>query len=78
MLQTDPTVAPGALTLDVGSVVGVAVAASQAPATTPGPGATSRQPPKQPPTATTIPTALGQTPSSASDQQQPFDPTACL
>jgi LCP family protein required for cell wall assembly len=74
VLQPDPTVTDGNLTLDVGSVLGVGTAS-----------ATSTPPVSQPPSAaiaattssTLIPTALRRTPSSAQDQPQPFDPTAC-
>jgi LCP family protein required for cell wall assembly len=78
MLRADPTVADGSLTLEVGSVLAVvtpapapaapaAPAANQTPTTAGGPSTTT----------TSIPTALRQTPSSAQDQPQSFDPTAC-
>jgi LCP family protein required for cell wall assembly len=82
IINADPAVADGNLTLDVGSAVAVTVppsppvegaASPAAPnATTPAPNAATPAP-----TTTTIPTAGGQPPSSSTDQAQPFDPTAC-
>ena len=66
-LQPDPTVTAGTLTLDVGSVLAVA-----APSPTPTPATTIAAT-----SPSSIPTALHQTPSSAQDQPQSFDPTAC-
>ena len=73
VLQPDPTVADGNLTLDVGSVLGVATpSATPAPAVNQAPSAAMAAT-----TSSTIPTALRRPPSSAQDQPQPFDPTAC-
>jgi LCP family protein required for cell wall assembly len=67
MMAPDATITDGSLTLDVGSVVAVNPPAPPAPATAAGSAAP----------ATSVPTALHQTPSSAQDQPQPYDPTAC-
>jgi hypothetical protein len=74
LLAPDPTITDGSLTLDVGSVLAVAPPAPPPAATpaaaAPAPGATAAP-------TTSIPTALHQSPSSAQDQAQSFDPTAC-
>ncbi|HVM63457.1 MAG TPA: LCP family protein, partial [Acidimicrobiales bacterium] len=99
MLTPDPTVAPGSLTLDVGSVLSVTPAVPAggpgvppASGNPPGPGASgtpaAAAAPDSPsaPAASTpgvaapttsLPTALHQTPSSAQDQAQPYDPGPC-
>ena len=69
MMAPDPTITDGSLTLDVGSVVAVSQPAPVAsPATVAGAPAAP---------TTSVPTALHQTPSSAQDQAQPFDPGPC-
>jgi len=92
ILRSDATVPPGTLTLDVGSVLAVAAAnpppaaASSPPAAAPAPPAAASSPPVTnvaapastvASTTTSVPTALNQAPSSAQDQAQPYDPTAC-
>ena len=74
MLQSDPTVPAGTLTLDVGSVVAIA---TPTPAVVPVASQSSTSVRIASASNTTIPTALRQAPSSAQDQPQPFDPTAC-
>jgi LCP family protein required for cell wall assembly len=73
IMNPDPTLPDGTLTLDVGSVVAVTTP-TPPPSTTAGTAATHAAPPA---TAPTVPTAGGQPPSSSTDQPQPFDPTAC-
>jgi hypothetical protein len=90
MLTPDATVAPGSLTLDVGSVLSVSPGASGGAPTgaaggTPTAAAApaGSPPPSGVPAAgvaaptTSIPTALHQPPSSAQDQAQPYDPGPC-
>jgi LCP family protein required for cell wall assembly len=82
VLAPDPTITDGSLTLDVGSVLAVSPPAPP-PAATPATGAATGAVTAAPTGAvtaaptTSIPTALHQSPSSAQDQAQPFDPTAC-
>jgi LCP family protein required for cell wall assembly len=73
VINPDPTLPDGSLTLDVGSVVAVTTP-TPPPSATAGTGATQAGPAT---TATTVPTAAGQPPSSSTDQPQPFDPTPC-
>ncbi len=92
ILRSDATVPPGTLTLDVGTVLAVAAAnpspvagaqTAAAPATgAPVARATAAAGATAPPstvasTTTSVPTALNQAPSSAQDQPQSYDPTAC-
>ncbi len=80
MLDPDPAVADGTIALDVGSVIAVTAAPASpvASTATSQPSATpTTTAPSPPTTAPSIPTAEGQAPSSALDQPQPFDPTAC-
>jgi LCP family protein required for cell wall assembly len=72
VMNADPAVADGSLTVDIGSAIAVSTPApsSTTATTTPAPAAA-------PSATTTIPTAGGQPPSSSTDQAQPFDPTAC-
>ena len=74
MLQSDPTVAPGTVVLDVGSTVAVITAAAR-PATTPATSSAGAPAPST--TTTTVPSPQGQTPSSASDVLQAWDPRPC-
>jgi LCP family protein required for cell wall assembly len=76
MMQVTPSIVPGTIQVDLGSSVNVtttrphpATSASTVPSTT--------SPKKAPVVATTVPTPGGYTPSSASDQQEPWDPRAC-
>jgi len=73
MMAPDSTITDGSLTLDVGSVVSVT-----SPSAPTAPAPTAGQPASSPAPTTSIPTALHQTPSSAQDQPQPYDPTACV
>ncbi|HLY81914.1 MAG TPA: LCP family protein [Acidimicrobiales bacterium] len=73
MLEADPAIADGNVTVDVGSVVAVAAPAA---ATAAQPAATAT-PTTAAAGAPSIPTALGETPSSAEDQPAAFDPVAC-
>jgi hypothetical protein len=76
MMQADPAVPSGQVNVRVGSTVAVnspSSSTSQATSTSTSVAAWS----KTTTTESTIPTAGGQTPSSAVDQPQPYDPTAC-
>jgi LCP family protein required for cell wall assembly len=87
LLHSDPTLTPGTLRLDVGSVITVTASVGTTPPTTAPPTPTSAHgsgttvPPSTtsvPSTTTSsIPTPHGQPPSSAQDQATAFDPTAC-
>jgi LCP family protein required for cell wall assembly len=90
MLQSDATIPAGSVTVDAGSLLTVAAspaAAATAPATTtpattvaaPTTTPTTRTAPSTtvPRSATAGPTPGGQTPSSSSDQLQPWDPRPC-
>ncbi len=85
MLNPDPTVTEGTVTIQIGSLVAVASPSAPAsPATSPAPASTAPAastgvtPSTQAPSATTtIPVPSGQAPSSAVDQPAPYDPTAC-
>jgi hypothetical protein len=74
-LHPDSTVADGTVTLEVGSVLAVANPSPAPPVPVASQTSTTARGPST--TATSIPTALRQTPSSAQDQAQPFDPIAC-
>jgi LCP family protein required for cell wall assembly len=77
MMESDTTVPPNSVVLDVGSILTVS---TPAPATTllspPTTGAQTTSPPLST-TTTTTPTPGGQKLSSAFNPLQPFDPTAC-
>ena len=84
MMQVTPSIVPGTIQVDLGSSVNVtttlphpATSASTAPSTASSSSAPSTTPKKSPVVATTVPTPGGYTPSSASDQQEPWDPRAC-
>jgi LCP family protein required for cell wall assembly len=90
MLNPDPTVPDGTVSVRVGSLVAVtapaaAPAASPASATAPptAPAPVPSAPAAAPASSatagptTTIPLPSGQTPSSALDEPAPYDPTAC-
>jgi LCP family protein required for cell wall assembly len=85
MMQVTPSIVPGTIQVDLGSSVNVtttlphtATSASTVPSTASSSTAPSTTSPKKSPVvATTVPTPGGYTPSSASDQQQPWDPRAC-
>ena len=81
MLNSDPTVPDGTVTLRIGSLLAVAAPAPSAPSLPSPPGApsTTGQPASTvaPAPITTIPVPNGQTPSSAVDQAAPYDPVAC-
>jgi LCP family protein required for cell wall assembly len=85
MLESDASVAPGTVVVDVGSLTAVnppptATATAPAP-TAPGtPSATTggtTAPSTPATTVTTVPTPDGQTPSSAADVLTPWDPRPC-
>jgi LCP family protein required for cell wall assembly len=77
MLEQDPSAAVGQLQVELGSVAAVTApsATIAAPQSTNAPTKTTSG--STPPPASAVPTALGQPPSSAQDQAQPFDPTPC-
>jgi hypothetical protein len=77
MLDPDATLSPGELQVDIGSVV--AVSESPAMVAPPKSGNTSSTSTASTtaPTTLSVPTANGQSPSSAQDKAQPFDPIAC-
>jgi LCP family protein required for cell wall assembly len=89
MLEADPTVAPGTVRVDVGSLVSVVAAASSAatattvratPATTASASLAAAAPSRTgapAPTTTTVPTPGGQRPSPAADVLTPWDPRPC-
>jgi LCP family protein required for cell wall assembly len=85
MFEQDPTVAVGELQVELGSVAAVtaslppgAAPQNNGPTTKPTTGtATKPTAGSTPPPASAVPTAMGQSPSSAQDQAQPFDPTPC-
>ena len=81
MLNPDPTLPDGTVTLRIGSLLAVAAPAPSAPSLPSPPGApsTTGQPASTvaPAPITTIPVPNGQTPSSAVDQAAPYDPVAC-
>ena len=85
MMQVTPSIVPGTIQVDLGSSVNVtttlphtATSASTVPSTASSSTAPSTTSPKKSPVvATTVPTPGGYTPSSASDQQEPWDPRAC-
>jgi LCP family protein required for cell wall assembly len=87
MMQAAPSIVPGTVQVDLGSSVNVTtthphpVTPATAPSTT-APSSTTHHSattaPKKPAVVpTTVPTPGGYTPSSASDQQEPWDPRAC-
>jgi len=73
MLQSDSTVTPGTVVLDVGSTFAVVSAA--APAKTAPTTAAGAVP--APTTTTTVPTPGSESPSSATDVLEPWDPRPC-
>jgi LCP family protein required for cell wall assembly len=91
MLQSDSTVTPGTVDLDVGTSVAVLPPSTPATTTTPttAPTTTTTAPatdtstaPTTPTTAaptttTTVPTIDGLTPSSSADVEEPWDPQPC-
>jgi hypothetical protein len=83
MMQADPTIADGNVTVDVGSNVTAAQPAAAAagtapPSPTPQPATNSSEATKTtPPTTANVPTAGGVPPSSSVDQPQPYDPIGC-
>jgi LCP family protein required for cell wall assembly len=88
MLQSDATVPAGTVTVDAGSLLAVtapptaaattpATTATTAPATTTPSTTTVPTSPTTAPSAARGPTPGGQTPSSSTDQLQPWDPRPC-
>jgi hypothetical protein len=76
MMRADPAIPSGQVDVRVGSTVAV----TSPPSSTSEPTSTSTSTvsrSKSTTTESTIPTAGGETPSSAVDQPQPYDPTAC-
>jgi LCP family protein required for cell wall assembly len=95
MMEQSPSVAPGTITVDLGTTVSVSAKAIVTTTTT-APGSTTAPPTSSTPeatttgastattsttralvTTTTVPTPGGLSPSSAADQEEPWDPRAC-
>jgi hypothetical protein len=80
MMQPDPTIIDGNVTIDVGSNVTATQPPAQPatqPTTQPAPTPEQTTKPTAPAATSTVPTAGGVPPSSSVDQPQPYDPIAC-
>jgi LCP family protein required for cell wall assembly len=78
VLESDSTVPPGTVNVDLGSTAAVAgTPAATAPATTVTPSTTATPSSPAPATTTVIPTPGGQAPSASNDRLQPWDPRPC-
>ena len=78
MLHQVPTLPPGAVEVEAGSLLAVSPPASAAvPSGSAVPTTTAGHPAQAPPTTLAAPTPGGEKPSSAADQNQPWDPTPC-
>ncbi|MBV9660668.1 MAG: LCP family protein [Acidimicrobiales bacterium] len=76
MLDQDPTVPAGTITVDAGSVLAVTTPAAPASTASTAPPQSTTTPSTSSPT-TAVPTAGGTAPSSSSDELQPWDPRPC-
>jgi LCP family protein required for cell wall assembly len=76
MMRIAPSIVPGTIQVNLGSTVNVTTTHAPTATSAPTTSAPTTTAPKHA-VATTVPTPGGLTPSSANDQQEPWDPRSC-